>query len=366
MDATEPDTADGSRTGAGLRFPVSLRVSSIGRMLNAELADDSVYDGFELQAYDDPVHGTGMLAFLQRQADRRVDFYVQPGLRLDPDGFRIGGGIGSWTETRFEAARLDVADDGVDVEVGFTDRDGRPVEIRIDDRDGRRRRRARLLAPVGAGIEQPESLLLVWMHGFDLVHATVARPLIRIGGRDASTGTLPGTRLHRRHLIKVAGPLCAVEVNRSHAGPLPVGGGHRELIDTAGRLAGLVAEQGGHRARVGFDPPMPAPGSLIDGDEPQGRWHVVVDGARLTGGPWWMQSADGRVEVGMDVDERWRPGPLPPLMRLVTTVMPVFRRWPTTYRWRAVVEPGTPPRMTSGWERVGGDDGGAYRRATGS
>jgi hypothetical protein len=51
-------------------------------------------------------------------------------------------------------------------------------------------------------------------------------------------------------------------------------------------------------------------------------------------------------------------------MRVVITVVPVFRRWPTTYRWRAVLGPGG--QTTGGWRRVGSAGGDDYRRATGT
>lgn len=349
--------------------PMSLTVDALAGMLNFELADHPVYDGGELQWFDDDVHGTGMLAFLSRRADRRVDYYPQQGLRLDRAGYQIGGGTGSWSETDFDVARLVVTDDGVDAEVRFTDVDGRPIEIRVDDRDGRRRRRAGLLAPVSAGIDLPGSLLLVWMPGFDLVRRTGTPPVIRIDGRDAAPGRLPGTRLHRRHLIKYAAPLVTVELNRTHDGPVPVTAANGKAVRAGdrSRLDALAAECAGHRARIVFDPALPDVAALADGAAEQGRWHVEVDGIRLTGGRWSASRAGARVDLGLDVDERWRPGHLPWLMRLVTTVMPVFRRWPTTYRWRAEVRlDPAPPAMTSRWERTASDAGRSYRRATGS
>ena len=96
--------------------PFTLTVEPMARFLNCEL-DDPVYDGLELQWWDDPQHGTGMLAFLSRRADRRVDFYVEPALTLDRSLFAIGAGIGSWQTVTFDAAHLEVADDGVTAEV---------------------------------------------------------------------------------------------------------------------------------------------------------------------------------------------------------------------------------------------------------
>ncbi len=347
--------------------PFSLRIDELSAMLNFELVDHPVYDGGELQWFDDEVHGTGMLAFLSRREDRRVDYYLQAGLHVDRGGYEIGGGIGSWTEIDFDAARLVVTPDGVHAEAAFTDRDGRSVEVRVDDRDGRRRRPGGLLAPVSATIERPVSLLLVWMPRFDLLRTTGARPVIRIDGSDVETGRLPGVRLHRRHLVKYASPVVTIELNRAPDGAPPVeASGSQVELDRAGAVREVSAQFAGHRSRLRFDPAVPDLARLADGSTSTGRWHVEVDRTRLTGGTWSTARTGDTVALGLDVDERWKPGRLPWLMRLVTTVVPVFRRWPTTYRWRAALHLGLRPTLSSRWERTGGERGHDYRRATGS
>jgi len=201
---------------------------------------------------------------------------------------------------------LEIAEDGIDAEVQFADVDGHLIQVRVDDRDGRRRRRAQLLAPVGAGIDRPTALLLVWLDGFDLVRVTSARTVICIGGREAATGRLPGARLHRRQLIKYAAPVCAVELNRKHDGPLPaVGHGlGLELTADGSCIAAIACEQGGHRVRVSLDPALPDVRILPDGVVEEGRWYVVVDGVRLTGGTWWATRSGDRVRLGLDAMPR--------------------------------------------------------------
>jgi len=46
--------------------PFSLRIDVLDRMLNLEISDDPVYQGLEIQAFDDPDHGRGMTVFLSR------------------------------------------------------------------------------------------------------------------------------------------------------------------------------------------------------------------------------------------------------------------------------------------------------------
>jgi hypothetical protein len=143
-------------------WPPALRTGSFEAMLNFEIADQPIYDGLELQWFDDVDHGTGMLALLIRRDNHMADYYYyypQHGLRLDPAYYQIGAGTGVWVETDFADARLEVFDDGMHAAALFTDAAGRRIEVRVDDRDGRRRRRGGLLAPVSAAIEKPTSLI---------------------------------------------------------------------------------------------------------------------------------------------------------------------------------------------------------------
>ncbi|MFW7415858.1 hypothetical protein [Demequina sp. SO4-18] len=362
-----PTSSDPGPSDPTPMCPMSLRMNVMAAMLNAELADHPLYDGFEIQRFDDPDHGTGTLAFLSRREDHAIDCYVEAGLALDRRMYGIGGGVRSWNETEFEAAVLEVDEDGVAAQVRFTDVEGNLVEISIDDRDGRARSRGALLAPVGAGIERPVSLMLVWMPQFDLVRDVSDRaPVIRIGGEDVAVGRLPGAALHRRHLIKYAAGLRVIEFNRDMDAPATVGGpGEAELDDSGTGLRSVSASAGESVARVSFRPAFPDLLRLDAGVERSGEWRIGVDGQALTGGTWTATGAVDRAEVHLDVTRRWRPRGLPWLMRAVTRALPVFRRWPTTYAWRTTL-PTVGGPMRSGWVRTGTDDAARYRGATGS
>jgi hypothetical protein len=157
-----------------------------------------------VQSFNDPQHGHGMVVLLTRREDGRVDCYRQAGLAIDPAGYQIGGGLGDWIETTISPAHFEITDHGVDLDVCFHDRADRTIEVRVDDRDTRTRAPATLLAPLGAAIQHPTSLMLVWMRRFDLLRVTGREPEIRIDGRRVATGRLPGEWIHRRRLIKWA------------------------------------------------------------------------------------------------------------------------------------------------------------------
>ncbi|MDZ7675296.1 MAG: hypothetical protein U5K30_09535 [Acidimicrobiales bacterium] len=352
-----------------LLMPFDLRVEPIARFMNCELADHPVYDGAEVQWFDDDVHGTGMLAFLSRREEGTADFYVQPGLRLDRSMFTVGSGIGSWQEHDFGDCRLEVDDDGVLVDVSFIDTGGRMVEIAVDDRDGRVRDRGSVLAPVSDGIERPESMLVVYMTEFDLVRLTGEPPVVRIDGTEVTTGRLPGQALHRRALVKYASGLVVARLDPHHDGAVtvvdPTAPGKVRLVAGGHAIEGMVAETAGVEARLWLSPPLPALTALLDGGQHVGEWVLDVAGDRITGGTVTARRQGDHVAVTKEVTRRWTPGRLPTLMQAVTRFVPVFRRWPRTYRWHADVRLGEPATMTSGWERVGRRRD-SYRRATGS
>ncbi len=342
----------------GPLVPFMLRADVLDRMLNLEIADDPFYAGLEIQGLDDPRHGTGVVVFFDRKPDRKIDVYYEKGLQLEPERYAIGGGLGEWVETDFEVARLSVAADGIDAEARFTDVKGRPIELRIADRH-KRRHWATFLAPGGAAITDPKSLPLWWMTRFDLLRRGRTAPVIRIDGRDATPGRLPAERLMRRRLIKVAADLCLVDLNPAGGDPST---SDNQIVASSRGVETIATDAGDHWVTVRFDPPFP---DLAEAPHPEsGAWRLSIDSQPIIGGTWTAARDGDAVRVGIDVTQGWRPRELPMLMSIVTRVLPVFRTWPTTYRWRGSVRPGDTPTATGGWERIGDERGQSFRTAT--
>jgi len=338
--------------------PFVLQADVLDRMLNLEIADDPFYAGLEIQGFDDSRHGRGVCVFFERKPDRKIDVYYEQGLQLDPARYAIGGGLGEWVETEFQVARLSVGSDGIDAEARFTDVHGRPIVLRIAD-PHRRRRWATFLAPGGVAITDPDSLPLWWMTRFDLLRRGGPAPVIRIDGRDATLGRLPGERLMRRRLIKVAADLCLVYLNPADADP---GTNDNEIATSDRGVETITAHAGDHPVRVRFDPPFP---DLAAAPHPEGgAWQLAIDSQPIIGGTWTAARDGDDVHVGIDVTQGWRPRGLPLLMKVVTRVLPVFRTWPTTYRWRGTVHLDDTPEATGAWERTGDERGQSFRAAT--
>lgn len=335
-----------SADAASSTWPLAVQIETIAAMLNFEIHHHPVYQGVEVQYFDDDKHGTGVLVLLNRTDTRKVDVYQEEGLTVDRSGYGIAAGLGDWYVTPIEPAVMQVTDTGVHADIALRDADGRLVEIQVDDRDGKRRRRAEFLAPVGSEIEHPAALMLVWMRQFDLVRRTAIEPTVRIDGEGVTLGRLPGARLHRRHLIKYAADLWIVNVN-------PAAGNGR-------RTQG----PGAARAELHVTPEPPLPDALAPGAECNGNWSLSIgDRADVVGGEWSCTATDDTAaSLVFTVTQGWRTRNLPPLMRLVTMMLPVFRRWPTTYVWEAQMNSGHD--VEAHWRRTGSRDS-TYARITG-
>ncbi len=328
----------------------SLSIDPRARLLLFDIADDPHYVAMEVQAFDDEIHGQGLLVLLARH-DGIVDIYRQPSLRLERGPFSIGAGIGEWREATIEPARLAIEDDGVDVEVGLTDADGRRIEVRIDDRDGSRRRRATLLAPVGSGVRAPGQFFVVLMREFDLGRTSGQEPRISIAGEARSVTPFPGPAwLHRRRFIRYSADPVIANLNPAHDGPVDPG--------SLGPIERVDASAGAKTAALRFAPAVPDLRALAADDEASGTWALdVADEPDLTGGTWAATRSGDAVTLSMAVTRPWRPRRLPWSLRLVTTVARVFRDWPTTYRWSATVDLGSAtPTLHAGWARTTGPD----------
>ncbi len=126
------------------------------------------------------------------------------------------------------------------------------------------------------------------------------------------------------------------------------------VLDGDGSVTRISTGQEPYRVEIDFFPGFPNLLDLTSGGSAAGRWSIRIAGVSITGGSYSASREGDRLAVGLDVTEHWNPSVLPLSMELFTRLMPMFRTWPATYRWRGVVELGTEPVMSGTWERKGG------------
>lgn len=331
------------------------------RLLVATFDGDPEFEALEPQVFDDAVNGKG-IRVLRYRKDGRVDVYWQPGVHVDPNSFTLGAGVHEFRETIIEPARFEIDERSLDLDVGFADARGRRVELQIhEDLDGKHG--FPLLAPVGADIQKPKRLFLVFMPGIDLVRRRRSSVSIRIGDsapRPAGLPVLLGG--HRVWFIRYAeNPIiwtlnppasCPVLFEGPAPGTVEVEG-MMVSLDTGGRVMRITCGNEPRASEMDFLPGFPNLIGLPDGAASEGRWTVRLGGVDITGGAYSVSRAGDSVAISLDVTEPWKPSGLPLSMKIFTRIIRKFRLWPTTYRWRSIVRDGEPPTMLCGWERLG-------------
>ncbi|MBI3772545.1 MAG: hypothetical protein HY272_07580 [Gammaproteobacteria bacterium] len=342
-------------------LPIRVGIDRMERLLVASFKGDPEFEGFEPQVFDDAVNGKGMRVLRYRK-DGRVDVYWQPGVHVDRSTFVVGTGIGDFAEVTIEPARFEITERGVDLHMAFTDARGHQIELRIRE-DAPGKRGFPLLAPVGADIEKPLQLFLVYMPDIDLVRRAGSLVEARIGDRALHPATLP-ILLHGRRvwfIRYVARPVIGTlnpPMSRPWVVELPVPGSAEVdemsiVADAEGNVTRIGAGQEPRQVEVDFLPSFPNLLDLPAGGSASGRWSIRIAGIPITAGSYHVSREGDRVAVELDVTEHWKPSDLPLSMEIFTRVVRTFRTWPTTYRWRGVIELGAAPTMSGVWERAG-------------
>lgn len=297
---------------------------------------------------------------LRYRKDGRVDVYWQPGVNVDRSTFTVGAGIGDFAQTSIEPAHFEITAQGVDLDVAFTDAQGRKVELRVRE-NATGKNGFPLLAPVGADIKNPRQLFLVYMRCIDLVRRTGSLFKGRIGDRTLRPASLPILLdWHRVLFIRYAAKPLIGTLNPPMSKPLIVDmampgktevDGMMIVADEKGSVTQICSGQESVRVELDFLPGFPNLLEIPNGGSDVGRWTIQIAGVNITGGSYCASREGDHVAVELDVTQNWKPSGLPLCMEIFTRVVRMFRTWPATYRWRSVVELGEVPVMSGAWER---------------
>lgn len=342
-----------------LMFPFRLATNYMEKLLVADIKGDPEFSALEPQTFDDPINGKGMRVIRYRR-DGTVDVYWQPGVRFDRSTFEIGKGTADLAETEITPARFEITDRGLDLDVRFTDLQGRVNALTIRE-DTRGKKSFPLLAPISSNIEHPIQFNVVYLPDIDFVRRAGTVISGRIGERAIQPGSIPllinGRRIWLmryadKPVIGIFNPRIEqptlVEMNG--AGQVEVDG-MSLTIEADGSLARMTVGQASKQTELDFTPAFPNLLDFAEGKSARGQWILHTAGARITAGAYSAVNQGGSIAVDLDELENWKPENLPFSVWLLTTVVRMFRTWPSTYRWRGVVKTGEQPSMTGTWER---------------
>ncbi len=360
----QPDIYDVPACGV-LYSPFDLKLRPMARLLLINFIGDPVYYCIEPQFFDDAIQGRGILVLLYRR-DGRVDVYRQPALRIDRDEYEIQKGLNVWAEAPLDGARFEITPNGAEVDLAFDDMTGRHIEARVRE-DWLKRKPLSLLAPVSAAVANPRQLMLAYVFEFDFVRRPGAEVTVRLGGEKRHPIRMPlffpGTPAY---FIRYSGDPFIVGWNHNRSGILrpltPRGAGEFKdgdgiyhLAEKNGHLEieGLSGSNGRHAVAFAFTPALPDLVCLRAGFRGRGEFSIKIDQRHnVAGGDYHVSRTGQEIEVRLELTKGWHPVERDLLLRTIFTFVPLFKRWPKTYRWLAKLERG-PEGVTiqAAWQR---------------
>jgi hypothetical protein len=347
----------------GLLMSITLELSPIRRLLILDLADDPTYRTLEPQVLDDSAGD--LLVLLAYRHDGHVELYVPSGQDVDRAGYDgLGKGLLGIHHGVFEHARFEVADDGLQLDLALTVSDGRRFDLHLHEHLTGPRDRFAALAPVGGAFDTPAFFPFLWLPGMSFVPVRGTTADVRVDGQARNIPGLPLPIGGRRCVMARYDPdvlVCQLSPDsRNVPAQVPAQATrdpHRDGVDVVEvqhghGIAAVRVGRGGHTCAALFDPPLPDLQGLPARTRRSGSILLQADHTTELRGRYELARSADQVELVLEGFGPWRTRTHRPLLAVLFR-LPVFRRWPTTYRWQATLDltATAKPRLASRWSR---------------
>lgn len=213
---------------------------------------------------------------------------------------------------------------------------------------------------MGDAASNPSAMPLVLLHDFYFVRRKHTQLEVNIDGRKHQADKLPlpldGTWMY---FARYSPDPFIVTFNPATSEVLkPVRLDNRHLTwdynGKAKEIKSLIAEGDGHQVSLSFDPAFPQFNMIKQGLEVKGSF--VIAGEKSTGiiqGTYTVSTKGEGVQILLHPDGGWIPNEKKISLRLLYTMAGIFRNWPKTYLWTAMLhQEENHWRMISSWERL--------------
>ena len=337
-------------------------------LINFEKDPDEIYVGFEPQVFNDKINGRGILVIGWRR-DGKVDVYHEGGLTLRPEKYDIAGkGLEQMIKIGMTGAYFKVNDSGVQAAIEFQDFLGRQVRLKIKESYPKKRKPFGLLAPMGDAAEKPSAMPLVLLHDFYFVRRKNTLISITINERAHIPDKLPfpldGTSMYFTRyspdpMIATMNPACDDKLPLIPFAENKAVWKKMELkLSDNGKFKEIESLNIAYKDRnlsLCFEPSFPNLIALAKNTDVRGRFKISEDfKIGKVKGEYHLQSKDDEIEVTMLPSKGWVPNEKKWSLKIMYTLISIFKKWPATYKWTAIIknDQNDQFRMISKWDRI--------------
>lgn len=318
-------------------------------LINFEKDPDEIYRGLELQFLDGLPYGTGWRIIAYRN-DNYVDVYDDHSLNtIENERFDVAEkGLNQHMKTNLNEVRFDKDEEGVHICFSFQDMLNRNILVRIHEHTKRKSKAMNLLAPIGAGSENPNSLPLFFLYRFDFVRRNNTEMLIAIDGkmRRADNFPFPITKeLQWRYYSRYSMDCHMLELAKSKEGLLKLveldennsytDGGTTYIYDVNEKgisLKKMTIKNDRHQAELVFEQALPIMNEIDR--EINGLFYINTDPVMGTvKGKYKWRQENGIYSIKIVPDEGWSGVPNSFITKVILNPKSVFCTWPKTYQY---------------------------------
>jgi hypothetical protein len=318
---------------------------------------DEEFEGYEPQFFDDPINGKG-IRLLRYRRNGKVDVYYEAGIIHD-EKFSIGAGIADSKMIHFEKNLFEVTENGLQVQLIFTDAQGRKNELKVEEKSACKHP-VPFLAPIGGGIEKPQKLFFVYMNDFDFAYCKTTQIHCSLDERILKPATLPLLISgHRAYLARYCSSLTIVALNPDGSNPLCFDAvpGKTTMqnetqihCNTEGKVDQIQIGKDTYSAMLHFPDGFPNLLDLPKNQRIRGSFDIYISSEKITGGQYQLEKIADQVHVKLDQFKKWQPGRYPLGYKLLITFVKIFKNWPTIYSREGKVELKKIPLMDGKWQ----------------
>ncbi len=356
-----------------LLFPFRLEIDPMESLLlvNFEKDADTLYTGFEPQVFDDDINGSGHLVIGWRK-DKKVDVYHQKSLHPNPEKYSIAGaGLNKMIAVDMNPAQNNMNETGVHAHYRFKDILGRDIEIFINEKNPKKRKPFGILAPMGDAATHPFSMPLVLLQDFYFVRKNQTEIVVSIDQKRHRVDEFPVPMdFQQMTFLRYSPKPLIATLNPAHKGLLEVWslkpgqpvfekGNCSYEIEWSSQIpcvSSVRVENKVYPLTMRFEPAFPSLNHLPPNTRQQGTFRISGhESVGVISGRYRVESRSNDVAVSIVPSGGWHPKVTKLSTWLLFNAVKVFKQWPKTYRWDAILrmEADETWHMESKWIRTG-------------